>query len=143
MKVKQISIFLENKTGRLASVTRLLGTTGINIRALSMADTSDFGILRMIVDNVDAALEALKNADYTVSLTDVVAIEIPDTPGGLADVLESFQNAGMNVEYLYAFVEKTSDKAVVVFRFEDVDKALLVLDDIGVTALSAEQVYTL
>ena len=143
MKVKQISIFLENKTGRLASVTRLLGTAGINIRALSMADTSDFGILRMIVNNVDAALETLREAAYTVSLTDVVAIEIPDTPGGLADVLESFQNAGMNVEYLYAFVEKTSDKAVVVFRFENVEKALDVLDEIGVTALSAEQVYTL
>ncbi|NCC50401.1 MAG: ACT domain-containing protein [Spartobacteria bacterium] len=143
MKVKQISVFLENRKGRLAGITRLLGDAGVNIRALSLADTSDFGILRLIVNDAESALALLKKAEYTVSLTDVVAIEVPDSPGGLADVLDAFQNAGMNVEYLYAFVEKAGDKAVVVFRFEDVEKALLVLSDIGVNALTAEQVYSL
>lgn len=143
MKVKQISLFIENKEGRLARVTRLLGDAGINIRALSIADTTDFGILRLIVNDVEKALDVLRQAVYTVSLTDVVAIEVPDTPGGLAGVLESFEQAGLNVEYLYAFVEKATDKAVVVFRFENVDAALDVLDKIGVSALSAEQVYEL
>lgn len=143
MKVQQISVFLENKAGKLAGLTRLLGDAGVNIRALSLADTSDFGILRLIVSDVKKAQATLKEAGYTVSLTDVVAVEVPDEPGGLAGILESLQKESINVEYMYAFVEKATDKAVVVFRFEDVDAAVAAFGKIGVSALSAEQVYSL
>ncbi len=143
MKVQQISVFLENRAGRLAQIARLLGNARINIRALSIADTSDFGILRLIVNDVDKALAALRSNSYTVSLTDVVVIEVPDRPGGLADVLEALQKANVNVEYLYAFVEKTSDKAMVVFRFDDTEAALKIIGAIGVSVLSAEKVYAL
>ncbi len=105
MKVEQISVFLENKAGRLAEVTRSLGEAGINIRALSLADTTDFGILRLIVDNYDAAREMLKSKGFTVGKTEVVAIEVPDHPGGLAQVLNTLAQANINVEYMYAFVQ--------------------------------------
>src|SRR5690554_1516581 len=102
MKVKQISVFLENKTGRLAAVTDTLAVNGINIRALSIADTSDFGILRLIVDQPDKAYEVLKTGEFTVSVTDVIGVEMPDQPGGLAKVLKELENAEINIEYLYA-----------------------------------------
>src|SRR5512137_2721116 len=124
MKVEQISIFLENKPGALENVTRLLKEARINIRALSLADTSDFGILRLIVNDVDKAMKILRDSGHTMSLTEVVAVEVPDRPGGLASVLEPLREAGVNVEYMYAFVEKATDKAVVIFRFEDVDAAV-------------------
>ena len=143
MKVKQLSIFLENRAGRLAEVVRLLGDAGINIRALSLADTSDFGILRLIVSNVDKALQVLRDCGHTVSLTDVVAVEVPDAPGGLAGVLDPLRSAGINVEYMYAFVEKATDKAVVIFRFEDSAAALKVLSKAKVSVLPPETVYSL
>ncbi|MBN1268698.1 MAG: ACT domain-containing protein [Kiritimatiellae bacterium] len=143
MKVKQISVFLENRAGRLAEICRLLGDAGVNIRALALADTSDFGILRLIVNDVTRAVEVLKKASDTVSLTDVIAVEVPDTPGGLADILETLSRAGMNVEYLYAFVEKKTDKAIVVFRFENLDGAVKVFQKSGISVLTAEQVYSL
>lgn len=143
MKVKQLSIFMENRAGRLAEIMRLLGDAGINIRALSLADTSDFGILRLIVNNVDKAMQVLKDSHHTVSLTDVVAVEVPDKPGGLASVLEPLREAGVNVEYMYAFVEKASDKAVVIFRFEDVEAAVGVLTKSGISVLPVRTVYTL
>ncbi len=143
MKVKQLSIFMENRAGRLAEIMRLLGNAQINIRALSLADTSDFGILRLIVNKVDKAVEVLKKSGHTVSLTDVIAVEVPDNPGGLAGVLESLRDGGVNVEYMYAFVEKTTDKAVVIFRFENPDAAVQVLKKAGISTLKAETVYTL
>jgi len=143
MKVKQLSIFMENRAGRLAEIMQLLGNEGINIRALSLADTSDFGILRLIVSQVDKALEILRKAGLTVSLTDVVAVEVPDRPGGLASVLLPLRDASVNVEYMYAFVEKASDKAVVIFRFENVEAALKVLAQAGISVLPAETVYSL
>ncbi len=143
MIVKQLSIFMENRAGRLAEVARTLGDAGINIRALSLADTSDFGILRLIVNDVDRALKVLRDSHHTVSLTDVVAVEIPDTPGGLASVLEPLRNAGINVEYMYAFVEKATDKAVVIFRFENADAAIKALQRAGISVLPAETVYKL
>lgn len=100
---KQISVFLENKAGRLAHVTRVLGEAGINIRALSIADTSDFGILRIIVNDPEKAYRILKEADFTVSETEVIAVQVPDSPGGLATVLEQMSDADLNIEYLYAF----------------------------------------
>lgn len=143
MKVKQLSIFMENRAGRLAEVVRLLGEAKVNIRALSLADTSDFGILRLIVNDVEKAVKVLRDAGHTVSLTDVVAVEVPDTPGGLASVLDPLRGAGVNVEYMYAFVEKATDKAVVIFRFENADAALKVLSKAGISVLPSEMVSKL
>ena len=143
MKLKQLSIFMENRAGRLAEIARQLGDAKINIRALSLADTSDFGILRLIVSDVDRAMDVLKKAGHTVSLTDVIAVEVPDHPGGLASVLEPLRKSSVNVEYMYAFVEKATDKAVVIFRFEDTDAALKVLAKAGISVLKAETVYAL
>lgn len=143
MIVKQLSIFMENRAGRLAEIARLLGDAGINIRALSLADTSDFGILRLIVNDVEKAQSVLRKANLTVSLTDVIAVEIPDRPGGLASVLEPLREAGLNVEYMYAFVEKATDKAVVIFRFEDISAAIAALQRAGISILPAETVYKL
>ena len=143
MKVKQLSIFMENRAGRMAEIARQLGEARINIRALSLADTSDFGILRLIVNDVDKAMKILKDTGHTVSLTEVVAVEVPDNPGGLASVLEPLRDGGVNVEYMYAFVEKATDKAVVIFRFEDVDAAVKVLAKAKISILPAEMVYKL
>jgi hypothetical protein len=143
MKVKQLSIFMENRAGRMAEIARQLGDARINIRALSLADTSDFGILRLIVSDVDKAMKILKDSGHTVSLTEVVAVEVPDSPGGLASVLEHLRDGGVNVEYMYAFVEKATDKAVVIFRFEDIDAAVRVLAKAKISVLPAETVYKL
>ena len=143
MKVRQISIFLENRSGRLASVLKEVGRAGVNIRALSLADTSDFGILRLIVDNVDKCVKALKDSGHTVSLTEVLAVEVPDHPGGLAGILEKLSEANLNVEYMYAFVCRATEKAVVVFRFEDVNAAISALKKSGISVLPAETVYSL
>ena len=143
MKVRQLSVFLENRAGRLAEIVRLLGESGVNIRALSLADTSDFGILRRIVNDVARAHAVLREASFTVQLTDVIAVEVPDQPGGLASVLDPLQRAGINVEYMYAFVEKATDKAVVIFRFEEPEAAVNVLRGAGVSVLPAQTVYAL
>ena len=143
MRVRQISVFLENKAGRLAEVTRALGEAGINIRALAIADTSDFGILRMIVDDPERALEVLKGAGFAAREADVLAVEVPDRPGGLASVLRHLAEEGINVEYLYAFVEKSGDNAVVILRTEDLDKTVQVLEAAGVAILPPERVYRL
>lgn len=143
MKVRQISIFLENKFGRLAQVTRVLGENGINIRALSIADTTDFGILRLIVNEPEKAYEVLKESGFTVSVTDVIAVEVADTPGGLAAVLEFLEKAGINIEYLYAFVQKASSAALVVFRVEQVEEAIKVLQQSGTRILSENEVCRL
>ena len=138
MKTKQISVFIENQSGRLYEVMRLLGDSGINIRALSLADTSDFGIIRLIVNNPDRAYKALKDKDFTVGINEVVAIAIPDKPGGLADVLETLCRQDFNVEYMYAFVNSPDSNAVMIFRFDDSDAALKVLRDAGITVLKEE-----
>ncbi len=143
MKVKQMSVFLENKSGRLAQVTRVLGENGVNIRALSIADTTDFGILRLIVNDPDKTYQVLKEAGFTVSATDVIAVEVADRPGGLADILQSLQEAGINIEYLYAFVQKTPSAALVVLRVEQLDEAVKALQESGIHILSEEEVYKL
>jgi len=143
MKVKQISIFLENKSGRLAKVTKVLGESGINIRALSIADTTDFGILRLIVNNPEKAYRVLKNAGFTLSTTDVIAVEVVDVPGGLSEPLLILDRAGINIEYLYAFVQKASSAALVVFRVEQLDEAVRALQENGMRLLSEEEVYQL
>jgi len=143
MKVEQISVFLENKSGRLAEVMRVLGSAGINIRALSIADTSDFGILRIIVNDKDAALKALKEKNFTVSKTEVVAVEVQDKPGGLAHILDLLDRQGVNVEYMYAFIERSSDNAVIIFRFDENDKAIKALSDAGIAILDGSKIYNL
>jgi hypothetical protein len=145
MKVQQISIFLENKSGRLSEVTRILGNNGINIRALSLADTTDFGILRLIVNDSDKANRVLKENGFTVGKTDVIAVEVNDKPGGLATILEILNRENINVEYMYAFVERSRDNAVIIFRFDDqfIDRAITLLKDAGITVLENDKVYRL
>ena len=143
MKVQQISVFLENKSGRLAELTDVLGKAAINIRALSIADTSDFGILRLIVNKPEEAFRILKDDGFSVSITDVIAVEVQDEPGGLAKVLGILQSAGINIEYLYAFLEKSSNDALVVFRVEQVDEAVELLAKRSVNVLKGSDVYKL
>ena len=141
MKVKQISVFLENKAGRLADVTKILGENQINIRALSIADTADFGILRLIVSDPPKALAVLKREGLTVSETEVIAVEIPDKPGGLAGVLKALEEKKINIEYMYAFVGKSLENAVVIFRVEEIDCAIKLLNDSQVRLLPESKVY--
>jgi hypothetical protein len=143
MKVEQISVFLENKAGRLAEVTRTLGDAGINIRALSLADTTDFGILRLIVDDYQRAREVLKDKGFTVGKTEVVAVEVPDRPGGLALVLQVLAQAGINVEYMYAFVQHSGKNAVIIFRFDNLEEAIKLLQKEGIHIYKGEEVYRL
>ncbi len=143
MKVEQISIFIENKFGRLAEVTRVLGESGVNIRALSLADTSDFGILRLIVNKTDQAKAVLKAKGFTVNKTDVVAVEVPDRPMGLYGILEILDQGKVNVEYMYAFVERCGENAVIIFRFDNTEEAILVLTRGGVNVLEGERVYNM
>jgi len=143
MKVEQISVFLENKAGRLAEVTRVLGEAGINIRALSLADTTDFGILRLIVDRYDQARQILKDKGFTVGKTEVAAVEVPDKPGGLASVLQILARAGINVEYMYAFVQHSGKNAVIIFRFDNLEDAISLLQKEGIHIYRGEEVYRL
>ena len=143
MKVEQISIFLENKPGTLESATRTLRDANINIRALSLADTSDFGVLRLIVNDVEKAKKVLQDAGFTVGRTSVVAVEVPDRPGGLHGILEVVTKSGINVEYLYAFVERSGENAVMIFRFDAPDKAIEALKQNGLTVLPGSKLYGL
>ncbi|MDH5769054.1 MAG: ACT domain-containing protein [Nitrospirota bacterium] len=143
MNVEQISIFLENKSGRLAEVTGVLAKAGINIRALSLADTADFGILRLIVNDTEKARQVLKDNGFTVEKTKVVAIEVPDKPGGLATILDTIKDEGINVEYMYAFVQKSGQNAIVVFRFDEFEKAIEILRKAGVRTLEGEELYAI
>lgn len=143
MKVEQIAIFLENKSGRLAEVTAILAQAAVNIRALALADTADFGILRLIVNDAAKAIQVLKQNGFTVAKTDVVAVEVPDRPGGLARILDVMRHAGINVEYMYAFVQKSGEHAIIIFRFDDVDAGIAALQKAGLPMLSGEQVYAI
>ncbi|MDX2480529.1 MAG: ACT domain-containing protein [Desulfuromusa sp.] len=143
MKVEQISIFIENKSGRLAEITAILGKSGINIRALSLADTSDFGILRLIVDNSEKALKVLKEQRFTVSITNVIGVAVPDSPGGLTSILQILDKSNVNVEYMYAFVERSGDNAVIIFRFDDIDEAISALSKNGVKILPSDRITSI
>lgn len=141
MLVKQISVFLENKSGRLAEVTRTLKDNLIDIRALYIADTTEYGILRMIVDQPEKALEVLSAAGFTVSSTFVIAIAIADQPGTLDDALETLSSGSISVDYLYAYVGRASNDAIVVIRVEDPQMALGKLEENGIRVLSTKEVY--
>jgi hypothetical protein len=142
MKVEQITIFLENKPGGLEKVTKILKDAPINIRTLAVADTSDFGIVRLIVNNVDLATKVLKESGFTVSRTTVVAVEVPDRPGGLHSILEVLAKENINIAYMYAFVEKSGENAVMLFRFDQQDTAIDVLLKNGITVLPGEKLYS-
>lgn len=143
MSVKQISVFLENKAGRLAHLTQVLGENNINIRALSLADTETFGIIRLIVDRPGEVYQLLKDMAFTVSQTEVLAIEIADEPGGLNRILTVLGENGVNLEYLYAFLEPKSTGAMVVLRIEDIDAAKQVLANHNIKTLQAADLYDL
>lgn len=131
MIIKQISIFMENTTGRLADVTALLAKAGINMRAISIADTTDFGILRMVADQPDAAVKLLKEAGFTARETDVIGVEVPDHPGELARIMALFRDEGVSIEYLYASLEHKADKAVIVLKVGDITAGLAMLEKHG------------
>jgi len=143
MEAKQISVFLENKKGRLWEALDVLSKAQINIRALSIADTSEFGILRLIVPDPEKAKKVLAKSNFTVRENDVIAVCVSDKPGGLAGVLKILTDADINVEYVYAFVEKSGKKAVVVLRTENISKGKKALKKAGVTVLSSKEVYSL
>ncbi len=143
MAVRQISVFLENKIGRLAEITQILGNKEINIRALAIADTTEFGILRMIVDRPQKAYEALEERGFTVSQTEVVVVEVEDKPGGLAQVMAILGKEGINVEYLYAFVAPRGRGALVVLKIEEKKATVDLLQEEKVKILSAEEISRL
>jgi hypothetical protein len=127
----------------LAEVTRILGEAGVNIRALSLADTKDFGILRLIVNDNEKAREVLGRKGLTVRKTEVVAVEVPDRPGGLAEILKVLSEASINVEYLYAFVQQSGENAIIIFRFDEIDRAIAALSEKKVRILEGKKVYAL
>lgn len=129
MQSEQISVFLENKSGRLSEVTGILAEAGVNIRALALADTSDFGVLRLILDNAEKAVSVLKDSGFTIGRTEVVAVQVEDRPGGLHNILDILKSNGINVEYMYAYVRHTGEHAVMIFRFDNISAALKVLAD--------------
>lgn len=137
--VKQLTVFLENSPGRLAALTRALGDAGVNMRALMVADTAEFGVVRIICDDPAFAQSALESAGYGVTVSDVVAVVVPDRPGGLADVLEVLGAADINVEYAYCFVRPSGQGAIDVFRVEDPERAARVLAQADVRVLTPEE----
>ena len=143
MNVRQISVFLENRAGRLASILQCVTEARCNLRAMSLSDTSDFGIVRLLVDDVDRCTETLRSRGHTYSVTEMVAIEMDDRPGGLNKVLDAITAADLNVEYMYAFATRTPGKAVVIFRFEDNAVAIPALATAGYPNLTEEQIRAL
>lgn len=139
MQIRQISIYLENKPGQLGAICRVLAGADINIAALSLADTSDFGLVRMIVDDHEKAKEVLAAAGYPVIVREVVAVCVPDRPGGMAEVLSAIDSAAVDVEYSYAFAFHRGQKAVLVFSFKDADAAAKALADAGCITLAENE----
>ena len=138
MKIHQLSLFAENKPGHIAAPARLLAREGIDIRSLYLADTQQYGILRMIVSDWRKAAAMLESQGFAVNVTEVLAVEVPDRPGGLADVLEALDGTGMNIEYMYAFPMR-GDEAILIFRFADPDAAIARLQTAGINLLASEE----
>ena len=140
MTIKQLSVFVENKQGRLSEITGILQGAGVDIRALSLADTTDFGILRLIVDKEEAAEAALRGAGFTVSLTPVIAAGIADRPGGLAEAMATLRDGGISVEYMYAFISRRKEMAYVILRVDDNGKAAELLQKAAFPLLTEEEI---
>ncbi|MBN1686031.1 MAG: amino acid-binding protein [Spirochaetales bacterium] len=137
MAIKQISVFLENVSGRLAEVTKILSDGGVNLRAITIADTADFGILRIVCDNPNRALEVLEKSDFTARETEVLAVEVADKPGGLSTIMEIFCRNGVNIEYLYTSLEKNRDRAAVIFKVEDVKLGQRIIKENGLAEVTS------
>ncbi|MDR0928287.1 MAG: amino acid-binding protein [Oscillospiraceae bacterium] len=143
MYVQQISVFIENQPGTLAEFSELLSREGIDLVALSIADTTNFGIIRCIVSDYERAMKVMGDAGYTARLTDVLAVKVPDAPGGMARAVRELTNAGISIEYLYSFVRTAGANALLIFRVEDLAKATQVLNECGVEMITQEQIRTL
>ena len=141
MKLKQLSVFLENRPGHLSRVCEVLAEAGINIVTMTLADTREFGILRLIVREWQRAKEALEAAGFAVNTTDVMAIEVADEPGGLEKILKAAEAGGLSVEYMYAFACKQKKNALIVIRFDDIERASAALKEAGIGVLSAAEFY--
>jgi hypothetical protein len=141
MKVRQLSIFLENKVGRLAGVVKILGEANVNIRALSVADTNDFGILRLIVDNIDEAERKLRDNNMVCRINNVTVVSVDNRPGGLARVLSVLNDAGVNVEYMYAVAEPNSTRPLMVFRFSEGERAVAALQSAKLDIIDEKQLF--
>ena len=142
MKIQQLSVFLENKPGQLRTACDVLAKAGINMVTLSLADTAQFGILRLIVQDWQKAKTVLQEAGCMVKTTEVLAIEVADRPGGLSRILEIVERAGLNIEYMYAFAEKRGDRAMLVFRFTDPDAAVKVLQESGINPVGTVELFS-
>lgn len=141
MIIKQLSVFVENRTGRMAEITQVIGDAGVDIRALSLADTSDFGILRLIVDKPDLAFEAFRAAGITVSLTDVIAVSIEDKPGAFARAIKIMSDAGIGIEYMYAFNSRSKSNALVIMRIENIDEGIETIRKSGIRVLDSNEIF--
>lgn len=141
--VKQLSVFLENTKGRLSQMTKVLQSANVDLLALSIADTTNFGILRAIVSDDNLAVKELKEAGYTVNLNDVIAVAVPDHPGGLSDILDVLVKEDVSVEYLYSFVRKPKEKALIIFKVDDVALATKALSENDVTLLTRDDLLKL
>lgn len=141
MKITQISVFLENRKGRLYDVCELLGKNDINIMALTIAETENFGVLRIIVDNPESAIEVLRKDKFVANITDVVIIEVEDRPGGLASILKTINEENLNIEYMHAFFKKGQTNPFMVFRFDDPDNAIKILSKKGINILQKNFIY--
>ncbi len=142
MKLHQLSLFLENRPGRLGAPLEAIAAEGINLLTLSLADTAQFGILRLIVKDWERARTVLERAGWVVNVTEVVAVDLLDRPGGLAGALKVLEGAGVNIEYMYAFSLRRGDRAVLLFRFEDPDHAIDVLEAAGLHVVEAEELFS-
>ena len=138
MTINQISVFLENKSGRIAEVTRVLAEAGINLRAMTIADTADFGILRIIANNYQKAREVLEANNFTTRVTRVLGIEVADEPGGLYKIMSLFKENGVNIEYLYATLEQKDGKAIVIFKVANVEQGLKIAHDNALVTISGD-----
>ena len=143
MKIKQLSIFLQNKMGSLAKPLEVLTVTDVNIRAMCMADTSEFGILRLVVDDPEKGKEALEQNNFLVKMTEIIGVEMNDTPGGLTTVLKIIKDNEIDLEYLYAFTHDKADKAILLLHADDIDKLIEVLQNSNITIVPSEEVYNL
>jgi hypothetical protein len=141
MKIHQLSLFLENQPGQVVAPCKILARAGIDIRTLTLADTQRFGILRLILSDWEAGAKALHDAGYVTNVNEVVAVEVPDRPGGLAGLLELLDGSGVNIEYMYAFTFGRVDRAVLIFRFDDPDRAIVALQKSGINVVDSVEVY--
>lgn len=141
MKIQQLSLFLENKPGKLTEATRILAKANINIRTVSLADTREYGILRLIIQDWAQAQKALEDAGFVVNVAEVVAIEVEDRPGGLAAIMDILESARVNIEYIYSFTFRAGDKVLLVFRFDDADAAIACLQTRGVKVMDSADLF--